>query len=278
MPPFGDIDADWISIVRDAIDPQKEINKRRSMWTDILIRTVNKGWIYEEGALKNPKKLNKMGSEMGVQVVALPGMIDKVKELSMSQVPGQLFQAGAANIEDMMEVMGINPAMLGYETSSRESGKALMARKQQGNVMVAPFMDNFRITRLVSTRILLSMIPFIFNPTRIARLVATDGTMNTMSDEDKVGMQKLLSTDDILHYDIEISETPQTPTQRVAEFVEMKELIEAGLQYGFPPTPGMLRALVMSSDISQKKVVLDELTQAAEMYEQQGGTRQGQPR
>ena len=268
LPRMGDIAADWVSIIRDAVDPQKEINKRRTMWTDILIRTVNKGWLYEEGTLRNPGDLDKMGTKMGVQVIVNPGMFDKIKEISMSQVSGELYQAGASSIEDLMEVMGINPAMLGYEQSSRESGKALMARRQQGNVMVAPFMDNFRITRLVSTRNLLSMIPYIYNPTRIARLVAKDGTINTMTDEDKVGMQKLLSTKDILHYDIEISETPQTPTQRIAEFVEMKEMIELGLQYGMPPTPGMLRALVMASDVSQKQVVLKELEAAAQQQAQ----------
>jgi hypothetical protein len=172
-------------------------------------------------------------------------------------------------MQDLMEIMGINPSMLGYESSSREPAKAVMARRQQGNVMVAPFLDNFRITRLVSTRILLSMIPYTMTPERIARIVSPDGTVQSMSDADRMGAQKLLSTDDILHYDIEISETPQTPTQRVAEFVELKEMIEIGLQYGMPPTPGLIRALVRASDVSQKQEIIQEINQAIQQQQQE---------
>ena len=46
-------------------------------------------------------------------------------------------------------------------------------------------------------------------------------------------------------------------------------MIEIGLQYGMPPTPGIIRALVRASDVSQKEEIINEINQAIAQMEQQ---------
>src|SRR6185436_7609016 len=40
-----------MGMVEDLIDPQREVNKRRSVFLHIVMTTANSGWIHEEGAL-----------------------------------------------------------------------------------------------------------------------------------------------------------------------------------------------------------------------------------
>lgn len=259
IPKFGSIDADWVGVVRDLIDPQKEVNKRRSEFLDILIRVVNTGWIYEEGSLKNPGALKEMGVRPGVEVETVAGMFDRIREKKSGQPAPALFEVGARSITEIMDIAGINPAMMGIQETSREPAAAIMARRQQGNVMIAPYQDNMRLTRYLTSKILLSMVPMIFSPTRIGRIIGADGTVMSLSQEEFEAVRRALEDVKLGRYDIEISDTPQTPTQRVAEFIEMKEIIEMMAQFDMPPTPGMLQALVQSSDVSQKRMIVNEL-------------------
>ena len=268
IPSFGDRDADWVSVMRDIIDPQKEINKRRSEWLDILLRVVNTGYVYEDGVVLNEHKLKELGVKPGVEIKLRQNGFALFREKVSGQPSPELFRAGATNIEEMLQILGINPAMLGIETSSREPAKAMQARVQQGNVMVAPFLDNLRQTKKTTAKIILSLIPQVFKPSRIARIISADEN-SQLSPEDMQAIQRMLEDIKVGKYDVEVSDAPQTPTQRIAEFAELKEMIEMMGAYGMPPTPGMLTALVNASDISLKREVQQELQNMAQQAQQQ---------
>jgi hypothetical protein len=269
IPYFGDVEADWVGIVRDCLDPQREVNKRRSEWLDILMRVANTGYIFEENAVKDKSKLRKLGVTPGIEIELNPGYFDKFKEKLSGQASGQLFQAGAASVQDINEISAFSPNMFGFTEDSRESGKAIMQRKQQGSVMLAPHQDNLRLTRHIAAKMMLASIPKIYTPARIARLVSPDGTLNTLTPEDLKTIERALGDIRANKYDVELSDTPQTPTQRVAEFVELREMIELMMQLGLPPNIDLIASLVKASDISQKKDVIASLQKQAEAMTQE---------
>jgi len=268
LPAFMDVEPDWVGLLRDLLDPQREINKRRSQWLDALIRTVNPGLFAETTAVKDWSQLEKSMKEPGTIVELNEGGIGKIKEKpSMAPNPA-LYTTGVDYVNDILRIGNINPAMLGFAEGSRESGKSILARQQAGNVSIAQYQDNFRLTRLVVAKIMLSMIPQVFTPARIARAIAGDGKLQSLDIGDVNAIRKLIETLDLDRYDVAFAEAPVTPSQRVAEFVELKEIITLMIQLGMPPTPQLIAKLVEASDVSQKRDVINLIQQAARQAEQ----------
>ena len=155
----------------------------------------------------------------------------------------------------------------------------MLIKQQSGAISITPYQDNLRLARLIVARLVLSLIPQVYNASRIARVIAPDGTLMTMKPEELQAIQQILSDVDIGRYDVALSDTPSTPTQRVAEFVELKEIIGMLMQAGMPPNLRMLEALVNASDVSQKKQVLaalQEQFQQAQQAAQMAAMTQGQ--
>jgi len=278
LPSFGDEnDPDWVGIIRDLKDPQRDINKRRSQWLDILARSVNTGWITTKNNIVNKQAIQDLQTKPGVIIEVLD--FNKIREKRSEAPHPALFTTGQQDVEDLRYISGINPAQLGFSVGTRESGKSLLIKQQSGAISITPYQDNLRLARLIVARLVLSLIPQVYNASRIARVIAPDGTLMTMKPEELQAIQQILSDVDIGRYDVALSDTPSTPTQRVAEFVELKEIIGMLMQAGMPPNLRMLEALVNASDVSQKKQVLaalQEQFQQAQQAAQMAAMTQGQ--
>lgn len=123
--------------VRDMVDPQDEINKRRSKALHLLtMRQV----IMEDGAVNSPAEARR-------ELARPDGMIVKNQGFEFEIQPqGDLAQGQVALLheaKDEIDRMGANTALEG-ETGESASGRAVMARQQGGMTELAA--DNDKLT------------------------------------------------------------------------------------------------------------------------------------
>lgn len=92
--------------------------------------------------------------------------------------PPQLSTAYAHELarmeHDIMSGMGIYQAALG-DQGPEESGKAIIARQRQGSIGSYTFTDNFKDALIYSTKIIIALIPHVYDTERIIRIVGEDG-------------------------------------------------------------------------------------------------------
>ncbi len=75
---------------------------------------------------------------------------------------------------DIMAAMGIYEASLGADTPQDRSGVAILARQRQGNISSAPYIENFHLALTYSTRVLIDLIPHVYDTERVVRIIGSD--------------------------------------------------------------------------------------------------------
>lgn len=80
----------------------------------------------------------------------------------------------------MREVTGIYDAALGAR-SNETSGKAILARQREGDTGTYVYMDNFTRSLTQLGRVLVDMIPRVYDTERTLRIIGEDGAVNKVS-------------------------------------------------------------------------------------------------
>jgi len=274
-PRFGTTLPQWSGLITDLMDPQREKNKRRSQDIDILLRFINTGWLMEAGAVENEDELDESGRAPGFKVIAAPGKFDKVKRLEGLAPNQALLNRDAVNNQDIQLISGIHPSMLGMQESSRESGRTVMLRQQQGSAMISPYQDNMRLTRKLVAQQIVSLIQQVYTMDRMVRMVADNQTLEQMAadpaqQEKLQGLIRIKQDLSVGRYDVSLAESPSTPTTRQMEFAELMDMLRQGV---IPMTPNIAKLLIKTSDIAVKgellSIIEQEIQQAQQQQEQQ---------
>lgn len=126
---YVDRDNNRYGVVRDMIDPQDEINKRRSKSLHLLtMRQV----VMEDGAVESE-------SEVRRELARPDGVVKKQPGMEFEILPqGDLAQGQVALYQDAkaeLDMMGANAALAG-DTGESASGRAVLARQQGGMVEI----------------------------------------------------------------------------------------------------------------------------------------------
>lgn len=100
---------------------------------------------------------------------------DKPERIAPPPLPAGLIQMAQMLADDMKATTGIYDAALGAK-SNETSGVAIQGRIEQGNQATSHFVDNLEHSLEHTGRILLDMIPKIYDTTRTLRMKAEDGT------------------------------------------------------------------------------------------------------
>lgn len=80
---------------------------------------------------------------------------------------------------DIMSAMGRYEASLG-DTGEEKSGKAIIARQRQGSIGSYVYIDNFQTALIHSAKILIDLIPKIYDTERIIKIRGEDDTEKTI--------------------------------------------------------------------------------------------------
>lgn len=228
--------------VDSLIDPQKEINKRRSQALHILNTQAHSGAIMEENAL-SPEEENKykqMGSTPGILVKVRKGMRFEIIK------PGILSEGHIAleklSEDDLKKISGVNTDLLGYTPERQESGRAMLIRREHGLLTNESIFDNFQFTQQILGETILEFI-------RKTDVLSEEEINAIVQERNKDINLEHLKSRKAGKYQVVMTTKKSTPTQRMADFYSMLDAVKLGI-----PIPPEL--IIESSDLPNKEAIL----------------------
>lgn len=253
---YVDRDNNRYGAVRAMIDPQDEVNKRRSKALHLLtMRQV----IRDEGAVNDAEKMKRELARPDGDLVVNPGMrfeIAQNSDLSNGQMA--LLQHATAELEKM----GPNAALQGT-TDSESSGRAIQARQQGGIVELGPLLDRLRSLDHEVSRKIWSRCKQYWQAPQFIRVTDRDdapkfvGLNEPMIDPQTgqmVGMQRKTADLDV---DIIVADSPNVATIEQEVWSDLTQLIPTLAQ--LPPQWAEMSIEASPLPASRKRRMLEIL-------------------
>ena len=160
------------SLITDSKDAQRMYNYWRSAATELVALAPKAPWIAAEGSTVNPEEWASANTENYAVLYYKEGMAPPQRQAFDASPVGSMQQALTAS-DDMKSIMGMYDASLGAR-SNETSGKAILARQREGDVSTFHFIDNLSRAITCGGRILLDLIPKVYNTKRIVRILGED--------------------------------------------------------------------------------------------------------
>ena len=240
-------------MVEDLIDPQREINKRRSAQIDQVSRTANSGWIWHKEGMDHEEQDNWERNS------AVPGFTGSWSGKESWMKPEKITQAAmplaAERLEDkaagdLKEISGINEALMG-QTDKVQSGRALEAKQRQGVVSIQTYMTNMTRTKELVGIKKLSLIQNHMTEQRLIRVLAADGSQEQLIINQRGTAGEIIRNVTLGTYGLSIDETPLSASYNAAQFEELMEMIEKGVL----PVELVMDIAVDTSSIPSKELI-----------------------
>jgi hypothetical protein len=241
-------------LIRGMRDIQLDVNRRAAKALHVL--STNKT-IMDEGALGNNMTLEEYAAEIArpdAVIVKKQGKtIDTNVDRELGAVHLELFSRNADMIQ---QLSGITDESMG-RTTNATSGRAIIARQNQGTMVTAHYPDNLRYALQVHGQKELTLIEQFFTEEKSFRITNMRGTpdyvsVNDGSEEGAINHTKA---------DFIISEDDWKATVRQANVEELFEL----LQQLAPTSPQMVFAVldlvIEAMDIPSKDEIVSRIRQ-----------------
>lgn len=161
-------------VVRDIRDPQEDLNKRRSKALYIL---SNNKIVMDKGAVDDIEELREEAARPDGVIEKNPGRELRF-EKPMGEFQGNL-ELSQHDENFIQEVSGVTSENLGQSTNAT-SGKAILARQEQGSTVTANLFDNMRLTLQLQGEKLLSNVEQFYTAPKVVRIVGENQPIEWM--------------------------------------------------------------------------------------------------
>jgi len=240
------------SLIHSAKDAQRRLNYWVSAATELVALAPKTPFIGDERAFElEPDKWATVNTHTHPYIAVPNGApVPQRQPLDGGQAVGAISQALAAS-DDIKSILGMYDASLGAK-SNETSGKAIMARQREGDTSTFHFIDNLSRAQQHAGRILVDLIPYVYTPGQMVRILGQDGRSasvelrNRMPGEEPPSMQPFeegvdagitLSYDfGVGRYDVVVDTGPSYTTRREETAQQMIEMIRS--VPGFAPLIG----------------------------------------
>ena len=221
-------------LVRFAKDPQRMYNFWRTSMTESVALAPKAKWLLAEGqdeghenewALANIKSSPVLRyKQKDIEGVPAPVPV----RLQPEPPPTGIMEAAGAISADLQMVLGIlDPNQL---PSGNISGKALAGQQNQVDLSNFHFYDNMTRSIRHTGKIILDLIPHIYDTQRVMRIIGSDGQpdMTTINEKDEVG--KMLNDVTVGEYDVVMDTGPGFQSKRQQAVEAMMPLLTGNEQ------------------------------------------------
>lgn len=233
------------SLIHNAIDAQRMFNYWRTNATELVALAPKVPFIGRKGAFDHDQERWQTANTRSHAYLEYEGPeMPQRQPLDMGAAAGSLQEALNAN-DDIKSIIGMHDASLGAR-SNEASGRAILARQREGDVSTFHFIDNLARAIRHTGRVLIDLIPHIYNGPRIVRILGENGKVENrpvnqqfpqldprtgQPIQDMAGNPVLAIHDlNAGKYDLTVTTGPSYTTRREEAAVAMTELIRA-----FPP-------------------------------------------
>lgn len=162
------------SLVRDSKDAQRVFNYWRTTTTELVALSPRAPWIVEEGSVDlEPEKWATANTENHAYLQYKRGSTPPIRQ-PFAGVPAGALQEAMNASNDLEATMGMFGASIGQEDNA-VSGKAIIARQRESDTGTFHFIDNLSRSLRRAGEIILDLIPHVYTPGRIIRVLGEDG-------------------------------------------------------------------------------------------------------
>lgn len=231
------------SLIRDAKDPQRMLNFWRTASTEIVALAPRTPWIGQEGQFDGDPNWQTANTESHAYLTYqnVDGALSPPMRQPLDGGPalGAMQEAMSAG-EDMKTIIGIHDAGLG-QRSNEISGVAIKARQREGDVSTFHFIDNLSRGIRHAGRVLIDLIPTVYNGQRMIRILGEDKKAQTVplgvevpanavpgagDDQMPEGAMRIFDLS-AGKYDVTVEAGPSFSTKREEAATQMMEFIQA---------------------------------------------------
>lgn len=231
-------------VVRGLIDPQSDLNKRRSK--ALFILSTNQV-VADDDAVDDWDEV--------AEEVARPDGIIRVKKGSLFEIRN-VVQLAEEHVNLMQQdrqfiesTGGVTDEMMGRE-SNAQSGKAILARQDQGHAVTAELFDNLRMSIQLVGEITLSLIEQYYTDRKVVRVLGDRGQAQYVTINEPQEDGSLLNDITARQADFQVDAMNFSASARQAAFESMMNMIG---QLGNPEAAlALLDLAVDLSDIPGK--------------------------
>ena len=236
----------YTGLTHRAMDPQRMYNYQTSVVVEILSLQKSAPYIGAKGQFKgveakwknanvtNPAYLEYEPVELNGNMVGAP------QRQTAPQVPTGNVQAIELAANDLQWVTGQHAANFGA-ASNETSGKAILARQREGDGATYHYLDNLSRSILHTGRILVDLVPKIYDTKRVLRVIGEDGT-SSLVQQDPQQQQSMVKAQDaagkvqkiynlnVGRYDVAVAVGPSFGTKRMESVDAMSTLFQGNPQ------------------------------------------------
>lgn len=230
---YVDNKRDRFGLVRYAKDPQRMYNFWQTAFTESVALAPKAKWLMAEGQDEGHESEWAMAN-----VKAYPILRYKQKDIEGNPAPQPMrvnpepppegiISASASVNQDLMAVLGIyDPSQL---NQGNISGKAINGQQQQSDLSNFHFYDNLTRSIRWTGKILLDLIPKIYDSERVMRIIGVDGQPSLESINkrvtDELGVERVLNDVTVGEYDVVMETGPGFNSKRQEAVAAMMPLL-----------------------------------------------------
>jgi hypothetical protein len=215
------------SLVRDAKDPQRMVNYWRTTATELVALAPKAPFIGPKGAFLTDSAKWETANVTTHAFIEYDGPVPPQRQ-AFAGVPAGALQEALSASDDIKAIIGLYDASLGAR-SNETSGAAINARKLEGDTSTFHFIDNLSRAIRHGGRILLDLIPRVYNTERVVRVLGPDGTAHAAPLKTPVAIGGVERIFDLGagRYDLTVHAGPSFTTKREEAAEQMTQLIRA---------------------------------------------------
>lgn len=261
------------SLIHNSKDAQRMFNYWRTASTELVALAPKVPWIVKKGSVDEDIDKWQTANIENHAFLEYEGETPPIRIPLDSGVAAGALQEALNASDDMKAIIGLYDASLGAR-SNETSGKAIQARQREGDVSTFHFMDNQARAIRHTGRVIIDLIPHVYNSARIVRTIGEDGKERVqkinqpaeVTDEKGNPVQgpdgvPLMHIYDLTagKYDLTVKSGPSFTTRRQEAAQEMVEMMRAVPQAAEVILPRLVKALdwqgadEMADDLEKQK-------------------------
>jgi hypothetical protein len=238
----------YISMIRFAKDPQRMFNYMYSSFAESVALAPRAPWVAAEGQIEDFKSDWQTANQKNHAVLvykptSLDGQtVPPPQRTQPADAGASVLQGMSMAVDNLKAVTGVFDASLGAP-GNETSGRAIIARQKEGDNSNYHFMANMQIATHHLGRILVDMIPKIYDTARTVRILGEDMTDKIVELNQESEDQDEIYDMSVGEYEILVDVGPTYETKRVETAQNLINIITALPQVGTITADILMRQL-----------------------------------
>lgn len=220
---------DYRGIVRNAIDAQRMYNYWRTMETENIALAPKTPFLVADDQIEGLEQ-----EWNNLNTVPMPyvrynanSQAPMPHQIQPPQIPTAYANASAVCVDEIKSTTGLFNASLG-DGGTESSGRAILARQREGDTATFLWVDNLNRAIRYTGKILVELIPKIYDSERIIRVLGPDASNEQVAINrvvgDGMGGTTIINDLSFGRYDVIVESGPSFATKRIEALNNMVEI------------------------------------------------------